>query len=72
MMAATESAAMNVVLRCHRPDGEFQDRSGGCSILSFGSDHFSEPPAGGCSKVVFIEGVSRVALTNLPAIRVNP
>ncbi len=59
-----ENAATTVVLRCHSPDGELQDRPGGGTSLSFGSTPSSEPLAGECSKVVFIAGI------NMPRQRV--
>jgi hypothetical protein len=54
-MAAMESAAMIVVLRCHRRDGEYHDRPGDSPSVSFGSARFSLPLADGCFDVVFID-----------------
>src|ERR1035437_2491707 len=48
-----DSAAMTVVLRRQRLDGEYQERHGGGSVLSFGSVTFAGPLAGGRSKVGF-------------------
>ena len=47
-------AAMIVVLRCQRPDGEYQDRPGGGAWPSFVSAPFSGPLVGGCAKVDFM------------------
>lgn len=71
MIATIENAAITPVFLWQRADGDFQDRSGGGSILSFGSDHFSEPLAGGCSKLVFI-GAFLASRRQLPATRVTP
>jgi hypothetical protein len=46
-----ESPAITVVFRRQRLDGEYQDRPGGGSVLSFGSVTGAGPLAGGCSKV---------------------
>ena len=48
-----ENAAMNVVLRCQRADGEFQNRPGG-SLTQLWLRPLLRVAGGGCSKVVFI------------------
>src|ERR1035437_7754322 len=48
-----ESPALTVVWRRQRLDGEYQDRPGGGSVLSFGSVTFAGPLVGGCSKIGF-------------------
>src|ERR1035437_642311 len=51
--ARRQSPAMTVVWRRQRLDGEYQDRPGGGSVLSFGSVTFAGPLVGGCSKIGF-------------------
>ena len=49
-----ENAAITVVFRCQRPDGEYQARMGGGSCLGVASTPFTGPLGVGCSEVVDI------------------
>jgi hypothetical protein len=53
-MAAMENAAMIVVLRRQRLDGEYQGRAGGGSGAGFGAATFSGPLVGRVAGADFI------------------
>ena len=59
-MAAIENAAMIVVLRCQRLEGEYQGRAGGGSGVGFGAATFFGLLVGGGTKMGFIGGGSVV------------